>query len=213
VKFIREGYKILSKRLGIYGGSFDPVHTGHLVIAEMACQECKLDKVLFIPAGSPPHKTNRKLAPPEERYDMVRLAIEGNPFFEASTIEIRREGRSFTIDTLKSLREIYSSDWEFWLIIGMDSLMEIRAWRDSFQIMQMCKLAVYPRSGYLIDRCYKEAESLKRETGVEIVFISGPIIEISSSDIRKRIEAGKSIRYLVPESVHNYIQEHSLYMQ
>ena len=201
----------MCKRLGIYGGSFDPIHIGHLVMAEMARQECELNKVLFIPAGNPPHKTNRQLAPSLERYDMVQLAIEGNPYFEVSSIEIEREGKSFTIDTLKGLREIYSGSWEFWLIIGMDSLLEIRTWRNAADIAKICKLAVYPRPGYSLDEHGKEVEALQHELGVQIAFVQGPLIEISSTGIRQRIRAGKSIRYLVPEPVEYYIQEHSLY--
>lgn len=201
----------MGKRLGIYGGSFDPIHVGHLVMAEMAREQCRLDKIIFIPAGSPPHKTNRKLAPPRERYDMVRLAIEDNPYFEASSMEIEREGKSFTIDTLKELRKTYSADWEFWLIIGMDSLLEIRTWHHANQIVEMCKLAVYPRRGYSIEQCDREAELLKYEMGTDITFVSGPLIEISSTQIRELIEAGRSIRYLVPKSVQVYIQEHFLY--
>lgn len=202
----------MCKRLGIYGGSFDPVHIGHLVMAELVRQECKLNKVLFIPAGNPPHKTNRQLAPALERYDMVQLAIEGNPYFEVSSIEIEREGKSFTIDTLKELREIYSSSWEFWLIIGMDSLLEIKTWRKVDEIVKICNLAVYARPGYSLDANRKEIETLRRELGdIEIAFVPGPLIGISSTEIRQRIRANKSIRYLVPEAVQAYIQEHSLY--
>lgn len=201
----------MCKRIGIYGGSFDPIHIGHLIIAEMARQECHLDKVLFIPAGNPPHKTDRQLAPSSKRYDMVQLAIEGNPYFEISSIEIERQGKSFTIDTLKELREIYSSGWEFWLIIGMDSLLEIRTWRNANDITKLCKLAVYPRPGYSLDEHSQEVELLCRELGIEMAFVQGPSVEISSTEVRKRIRTGKSIRYLVPDSVESYIQEHSLY--
>lgn len=201
----------MRKKLGIFGGTFDPIHIGHLIVAEMARQDCGLEKVLFIPAGRPPHKENRDIIAPSYRLEMVKLAVDINPHFGVSNIELKRKGKSYTIDTLKALREYYSEEYEFWIIIGGDSLLEIDTWRCAKEIMRMCNFAVYMRPNAPIDRCKAQAEAMARYAKTNVLFVQAPMIEISSTDIRDRVNKGKSIRYMVPDTIGEYIIEKGLY--
>jgi len=204
-----EGIRLV--RLGIAGGTFDPIHIGHLIIAEVARQECHLDKVLFIPTGIPPHKTSYAVTPAVHRYEMVRIAIMDNPYFEISDIEVKREGFTYTVDTLRELRGIYPGNAEFFFIIGSDTLPEIKGWREASQVVKYCHFVVYSRPGY--DVVEREARLLRESMGASIYTVQGPLLDISSTDIRDRIKQGKSIRYLVPPAVEEYIYKNRLYMQ
>jgi len=201
----------LCKRLGIYGGTFDPIHTGHLILAEMTRQECGLDKVVFIPAANPPHKRDRYISSPMQRLEMTRLAIEDNPHFELSDMEIKRKGISYTVDTLKALRDIYPEECEFWMIIGSDSLLELNTWKDIEKITQMCNFAVYMRPDSPVDRCKAQAQAIGEGANGNITFVQAPMIEISSTDIREKVAKGKSIRYMVTDRVRQYIMDRGLY--
>lgn len=203
----------MCKKIGIYGGTFDPIHMGHLIVAEMARQECGLEKVLFIPAASPPHKNNKYVSPSNYRFHMTRLAVESNPYFEVSDIEIKRQGISYTVDTLKDLRKIYPKEYEFWMVIGGDSLVEMDTWRDVKNIVKLCNFAVYMRPHASVDRCMAQAEKIREQGNSRVEFVQAPMIEISSTDIRSRLARGKSIRYMVPDVVRDYIMDQELFVR
>ena len=185
--------------VGILGGTFNPIHLGHLLIAEGARVELKLDEVIFIPSLIPPHKPDTGLIPSEHRYAMVVLATQDNPHFTVSAIEVERPGRSYSIDTLKRLRSERPRD-KFVFIIGSDSLRELGAWKGVDELFKLSRFAVAPRRGY---------EIKKIPEGVQTVHT--PLIDISSSEIKKKLREGRSVRYLVPERVRGYIAKHALY--
>lgn len=199
------------KRLGIFGGTFDPIHMGHLLVAEMARQECDLDKVLFIPAANPPHKSDKHVSPPNYRFEMTELAIKSNPYFQISDIELKRQGKSYTIDTLKDLRKIYSEECEFWMIVGGDSFRELDTWRNAKELIKLCNFAVYMRPHVSIDTCKIQAKKIHGQANSRVLFVEAPMIDISSTDIRDRVAQGKSIRYMVPDAVRKYIIEKRLF--
>lgn len=189
--------------IGMFGGTFDPVHVGHLILAERAREELGLDLLLFVPAFIPPHKiTGRKIASAESRADMLRLAIAGNPGFRVENREIERQGISYTVETIRTLREAYP-DARFTLLIGADNARDFRTWHQPEAIAQLADVAVWARPGI----------SLSDELlpGIPLQQISSPLFEISSTDIRERLAAGRSIRYLVPDPVLQYIDRHGLY--
>ncbi|MGQ9630599.1 MAG: nicotinate-nucleotide adenylyltransferase [bacterium] len=189
-------------KLGIMGGTFDPIHIGHLIVAENVRVGANLNRVIFIPNRIPPHKAGT-VAPPEDRYEMVRLAIAGNPFFELSDIEMRREGRSYTVDTMRALRRIRPED-ELYLIIGADAILDIASWKETAELGELCKFLVLRRPGFSLEGL---DERLKGRASV----MDNPLIGISSTEIRRRLSSGKSIRYLVPEGVRRYIETRNLY--
>jgi nicotinate-nucleotide adenylyltransferase len=192
-------------RIGIYGGTFDPVHLGHLIVAEQARFELQLQRVFFVLTPNPPHKPATTISPVVHRLNMLKLALSDHPHFELSTVELERPGVSYTVDTLRHYRaqpEFVAA--EFFLIIGSDSMLEFKNWREPLAITRMAKLAVYSRPGLDLHRVAPEFLQ-------EIHVIEGPQMEISATDIRERCRRGLSIRYLVPESVRNYIVENDLY--
>ncbi len=189
--------------IGIYGGSFNPPHLGHLIVLESVQDQLHFDKVLFIPAANPPHKNNPNLAPSAERLEMTRLAIEGNAVFQASDIEIKRDGRSYSIDTLDALAAGHPGD-KFSLIIGADNFLEFETWRSAQDILTKAEVVVMNRPGFAVQPGKNEIARLAR-------FVHVPNIGISSTDIRRRVKLGGSIRYLVPLSVEHYIRRKGLY--
>lgn len=188
-------------RIGILGGTFNPVHIGHLILAEEALWKLKLDKIIFVPSYLPPHKEEEFLVDAEHRFKMVSLAIEGNNRFEVSRIEIDSKQMSYSIDTLKRLKEKAAPGTEFFFITGSDSLKELVSWKDIDEIFRLSKFIVAKRPGFPIGEVPK---------GVQMVIISE--IEVSSSEIRKRLKERRSIRYLVPEGVREYIENNKLYI-
>jgi len=195
------------KRYGVFGGAFNPVHTAHLIIAEDVRQQMHLDKVLFIPYSNPPHKNSEGLLKPEFRLRMLQLAIDGNPFFEISDIEIHssENSRTYTVDTLMKLREMHKSDGvKFYLIIGLDNLIELHTWKDPGKLFMLSEVVVLNRPGYFI-------QSVENEYSRRVVYIPAPNIDISASDIRNKIREKKSIKYLVPDKVEKFIIENNLY--
>jgi len=196
------------KRFGIFGGAFNPVHLAHLIIAEDVRQQMHLDKILFIPYANPPHKNHVDLLDSRHRMKMLQMALEGNNFFELLDIEICNElkTKTYTIDTLMKLREIYKNDTvRFYLIIGLDNLIDLHNWKDPGKLFLLSEVVVLNRPGYVI-------QNVENEYGRQVVYIPAPNIDISSTDIRHKIREKKSIKYLVPEKVENYILENKLYL-
>jgi nicotinate-nucleotide adenylyltransferase len=194
--------------VGILGGTFDPIHHGHLVIAEEAREALGLERVLLVPASSPPHKPGRPVTDAAHRLAMVELAIAGNPAFAASRIEVERGGASYSLDTLEALRD--EGVEQPWFILSTEALAGFPAWREPDRILSLCRLAVVPRGGYdQLDRAWVA----ERFPGLEerVTFLSGPLLPISGSVVRRRAAAGRSVRYLVPDAVARYIADHQLY--
>ncbi|MGH7681067.1 MAG: nicotinate-nucleotide adenylyltransferase [Candidatus Eiseniibacteriota bacterium] len=189
-------------RTGVLGGTFDPVHVGHLILAEEAASRLKLDRVLFLPAAQPPHKRARGVASAEHRLAMLRLAIRGNPHFEVSRLEIDRGGVSFTAETLEALAR--RGGGELYFIMGQDSLEEFPSWRNPEQITRLARLAVFPRGD-------RDTPSLPPALRRRVTFLHPPRIGISSTEIRRRIRRGLSVRYWIPDPVLGYVMRHGLY--
>lgn len=190
-------------RIGIFGGSFDPLHVGHLIIAEQAREQLKLDRVIFVPAYRVPHKPGTVSTPAAVRLRMTRLGVKGNVSFLVSDVELRRRGISYTVDTLHQFKRMFPQA-QLFLIVGSDNYMQIRSWETPKEIMRLCTLAVYTRPGFEIKAV---PGSTKRRVGM----LHGARLEISSSLIRSRIARGLSIRYLVPRVVEQEIVWRRLY--
>lgn len=188
-------------KVGLFGGSFDPPHLGHLIVAQEVLSLFNLDKILFIPAHLPPHK--RSHVPSKERYEMTCIAISGNPRFDISDIELRRGGKSYTVDTLRELCSLFH-EVDFYLIIGADEFAEIESWKDPEDVINLSKVVVMRRPGHRLGRVKKKSRG--RFLTAEV-----PLIEISSTEIRTRVRNGKSIAYLVPRGVEEYIKRKGLY--
>ena len=191
--------------IGLFGGTFDPVHIGHMIWAERVRELLGLEKVIFMPAGSPPHKHLPAVSDRRLRYQMVEAAISGNPYFELSPLEVKARRISFTVETLTELRRLYPDpDYELFLIIGADSLLDLENWKSPDRLFDFARVVVMNRPGFTLD----QVESRYRR---KIIFVEEPLIGISSTDIRRRVRNGDSIRYLVPENVEKFIREHGLY--
>ncbi|KAF0216182.1 MAG: nicotinate-nucleotide [Geobacteraceae bacterium] len=211
-------------KIGIVGGTFNPIHIAHLRIAEEIREEFDLAKVIFVPAAAPPHKPLAGELPFASRYEMVQLAVRDNPVFSVSDIEGKRGGKSYSIDTLRAFRGLYPDD-EFFFVIGSDSFMDIGSWREYAAIFDCCNLVVVERPGFVVDAldktlpvaiarefCYYGAEKrLAHRSGYSVYYKEGIPLDISSSAIRELRRVGRSIRYLVPEAVEHYIKEKRLY--
>jgi len=202
----------INNKIGILGGTFNPVHLGHLLLAQSAMEIFDLAKVLFIPCAKPPHKNPPVLASAEHRMAMIEAAIEDDPAFEASDVEIQRQGPSYTIDTLTELKEA-NPDADFHFIIGSDSLLELHIWKDIGRLLTMCRFVTFARPG--TNTAGIKAEDIHLDPPWPQTMLKnvarGRLIDISSSDIRHRVAEGMSIRYLVPRAVEMHIAEHNLY--
>lgn len=199
-------------RVGIMGGTFDPVHYGHLVTAEGARCEFSLDQVLFLPSGRPPHKTTKQVTATEHRYMMTVLATLANPYFEVSRIDIDREGISYTIDTLRILREQYGASAELFFITGADAIFEIVGWKDSDEYLKIAHFIAATRPGFSLEELPLATRNWVGQHHERFHVLQVPAMAISSTEIRERVRSGNSIRYLVPEQVDHYIRRHSLYL-
>lgn len=199
-----------TKKIGIMGGTFDPIHNAHLALAEAACEQLELDFVLFIPACQPPHKEKNNVSPADVRSDMVKLAIEDNPRFVFSDIELKRTGKSYTVDTLNELCKS-DSNAEYYFILGADSLFAISQWYKPEEIMSKSIIAVGVRDGKTVEEMNACIDKLTEEFNADIRFLKFPDLDISSHDIRNIKAEARSIRYLVPEKVNNYIIKKHLY--
>lgn len=192
-------------RIGLFGGTFDPIHIAHLIIAESVRDQLQLDKLIFMPCAAPPHKTGNDISSAEHRLNMVRKAIRDNPVFEVSTVEIDRGGTSYTVDTLRTLSEIYQLHREqMFLIMGGDNLRDIGNWRRPDEIAKLCRIVVAERPDF---RYNEEVPAYLRD----LLHIKMPLLEISASDIRQRVRRAASIKYLVIPAVEDYINAFSLY--
>nr|WP_245628505.1 nicotinate-nucleotide adenylyltransferase [Fervidicola ferrireducens] len=199
------------KRIGIMGGTFDPIHFGHLVTAEEARINFELDKVIFVPTGNPPHKKDYEVTEPEHRYLMTALATNSNPFFEVSRIEIERKGYSYTVDTLNQLVEIYGKDTSLFFISGADAVLDILTWKNIKGVLDVCTFIAATRPGYPIKKLKDKLEEIKKLYGKDVYLLEVTAIAISSTEIRRRVKEGRSIKYLVPEGVEEYILKNGLY--
>ncbi len=219
----------MTKKLGILGGTFNPVHFGHLAAAEEVRARLDLERVLFIPSFLPPHKDDEAIPPAAQRSAMVRIAITGNPLFSLSDIEVQRAGTSYTVDTVTALQGDYPGA-EFFFITGLDSFLDIRTWKDWERLLGLCSFVVLSRRGYAfkdltnlpfmktskqeldgLDRGERSRIKAETATGMRIWLEQVPLYDISSTDIRKRIRQGRSIKYLLPDAVETYIITNTLY--
>jgi nicotinate-nucleotide adenylyltransferase len=191
----------VKRRTGIIGGTFNPIHTGHLLIAQDALEQLRLDRVLFIPCALPPHKRPHRLAAGTHRLQMIRLAIRGDSRFAVDDLELRRGGISYSVDTLAELHHRLPGT-EFCFIVGADSLPELPKWREFDRLARLCRFAVVERPGFPARRV---------PAGIRCRFVRGHVCHIASRDIRLRLARRQCIRYLVPDAVRHYIVRHNLY--
>jgi nicotinate-nucleotide adenylyltransferase len=192
-----------ARKIGILGGTFDPIHMGHLVLAEQLKEKIKLDHVIFVPCLRSPHKTRQKLSPAKDRFCMTQLAVEGNSSFSVSDIELKRKGLSYTIDTLRELKGLYPNS-QIYFLTGSDVVNEINRWKDPEQVYRLAKVVIAARPGF------DEFDPRNHFAGKSIIVkITG--VDVSSSQIRERVKRGRSIEYLVPLKVGEYIKKRKLY--
>lgn len=199
------------KQIGIIGGTFDPIHNGHLLLAEQAREGAGLDQVIFIPAKTSPFKVDQKAASGQDRLKMVELAIEGNPFFSASDFELKGPDVSYTINTLQEFKERWKNDGKINFICGTDAFLSMERWSRSDEILKEFSLIVGARPRYKDKARDLLIEELYAKYGTSVTKVRMPKIDISSSDIKERSSAGRSIRYLVPAKVEEWIREEGLY--
>jgi nicotinate-nucleotide adenylyltransferase len=214
------------KRLGLFGGTFNPIHYGHLRTGEEVAEALGLTRLWFIPAALPPHKAGQQITPFEMRLEMTRLAVGRHPRITVSDIEGRRPGKSYSIETLRQVRLEQGRDWELYFILGLDAILEITTWKDYAELFTICNFVVLDRPGY--DRSQLEAV-LRREvhrecrplpggagfqhpSGYKIFLMSTTLLDISATRIRRLVGEGRSIRYLLPEKVRRYIIKNKLYL-
>jgi nicotinate-nucleotide adenylyltransferase len=190
-------------KIGIFGGTFNPPHMGHLITLECVRDQLWFDEVMFVPSCQPPNKPHSVLAPGHDRYEMTCLAIRGNPSFKVSDIELRREGTTYTVDTLRQLSTEYRNA-ELFFIMGADNYSEFETWKKPEEILTYADLVVMTRPGW-------EAATSKNKFSRSVHFLNVPLIGISGTDIRRRVKLGRSIRYLVPRAVEDYIGQRNLY--
>ena len=218
----------MTQRLGILGGTFNPIHFGHLAAAEEVRERLKLEKVIFIPSFLPPHKIDEDIPSAVQRQEMIRLALKGNLYAAISDMEIRRGGRSYTVDTIGALQQSHPGT-ELYFLTGLDSFLEIRTWKDWDRLLTLCSFVVISRDGYrfrdiaqlgILDVPEQELTALDAREKDQVVITAAnmrvylervPFYDISSTDIRTRVREGRSIKYHLPEAVEHYIIENKLY--
>ncbi|MFP4201133.1 MAG: nicotinate-nucleotide adenylyltransferase [Clostridia bacterium] len=197
--------------VGVMGGTFDPIHYGHLVAAESAYESFHLSEVIFVPAGDPPHKSDNDVTPAEHRLKMASLATDDNPHFCVSPIEVERAGLSYTIDTMRSFREKYGPSVDLYFITGIDAILQIPEWNNTEGLFEICRFIAATRPGYSLRELNRFRQRLDPRYRERIIALEVPALAISSTDLRRRVAEGKSIRYLVPDLVAEYIHEQGLY--
>ena len=196
------------RRIGIMGGTFDPIHNGHLVCAEQVREDFKLHAIIFIPTGQPVFKRGKKIASGQQRLAMCRGAIADNPFFDVSAIA--RGGDTYTIDTLRTLRAHYPKNVELFFIAGADAIASVSKWKDSDEMGKLARFVGVDRPGYELSE-ERRAAIKASAPGIDISFLTIEALAISSSELRNRLESGRSIRYLTPQVVVDHVMEHKLY--
>ncbi|MDS1029422.1 nicotinate-nucleotide adenylyltransferase [Bacillota bacterium LX-D] len=198
------------RSLGIMGGTFDPIHYGHLVTAEAARETFNLEKVFFVPSGKPPHKKAYSVTEARHRYLMTILAVVTNPYFEASSIEFDRAGYSYAIDTVKEFKQRYTGT-EIFFITGADAILEILTWKNVDELMQLCHFIAATRPGTKMKEITAFLKKLPTVLQKKIHLLEIPALAISSTDIRRRVAEGRTIKYLLPEPIEQYIVKNNLY--
>ncbi|MGH4118833.1 nicotinate-nucleotide adenylyltransferase [Clostridium sp.] len=194
----------------IFGGTFDPIHIGHIHIAYGALYNLQLDKIIFMPAANPPHKTNKVIIDSKIRYELVKKAIEMENHFEISDYEINKKENNYTFETLELFNSMDSSiEWYF--LVGADSLMDLEKWKNVAEIFENCKLIVYNRTGFTKDELLVQKNYIEQKFNSKIFFLDLPIIDISSTDIRNNIKIGRNVNYLLPKGVDEIIHKFKLY--
>ena len=196
-------------KIGIMGGTFNPIHMAHLILAESAYEQLQLDKILIMPSKKPPHKLHDPIASDHHRIEMVKLAIKGNPHFELSTMELEREGITYTADTLQQLTKEYPEN-EYYFILGLDSLQQIEKWKTPDIIFHLAHIVAAGRYHFPKERIEGQVHRLEEIYHGKIHLLEIPNMDLSSEMLREHVKMGKSIRYYVPSSVEEYIREHGL---
>ena len=197
------------KKIGIMGGTFDPVHMGHLVVANEVLNIYSLDEIIFIPAGNPPHKRGT-IASSRDRYLMTEMATLSNGKFKVSDIEVKKEEKSYTLKTIQELKKIYP-DAEFYFITGTDAVIELPSWHQPEELLKMCRFVAVSRPGISMGEVREKISEINNMYNSNIELFQAPMLQISSTDIRQRFKMGKSAKYLLPESVEQYIIKNNLY--
>jgi nicotinate-nucleotide adenylyltransferase len=197
------------RAVGLMGGTFDPIHIGHLILAEQAREAFDLERVFFVTASVPPHKAGAVVSSAADRFEMVRIAVEGDSHFECSRMELDRPGPSYTIDTLRALRQNYPVDTRVYLLLGADEARDFASWRDPRGIQEVATVVVANRPGISTEQTLS---GLPGDVAEQMVKLEMPGVDICSTDIRRRVAEGRSIRYLVPALVEEYIATHRLYV-
>jgi nicotinate-nucleotide adenylyltransferase len=205
----------MGERIGLYGGSFNPIHFGHLIVARSVAEQLSLDRMIFLPSAAPPHKPRADLVEPQHRAEMVALAIAGEALFEYSDFDLNRSGATFTIETVTHFGQQCGPGATLYWLIGADSLAELTTWRRVSELVDACRIVTAARPGWEQPdwpklRSHLNDEQIKR---LRADVLETPRIDISATDIRARVRAGRSIRYLLPESVREYIARHGLYLR
>jgi nicotinate-nucleotide adenylyltransferase len=210
-------------RVGLFGGSYNPIHFGHLRAAEEVREMLKLDLIYFVPASSPPHKSEGELAPAEHRLQMVRLATKGNRYFMVSDVEIRRAGRSYTIDTAKHFAATMRHQASIFILMGSDQFMELETWKECDELVRLCSIAVHTRlrEGEMAPRVslaalnrfgyIREQDHYVNPSGQTLSFVQTTFFPVSATQIRQKIQNNESINYLLPGDVVDYLRRHALY--
>lgn len=199
------------KRLGVLGGTFDPIHFGHLVAAEAAAEVLDLDRVLFVPCGRPPHRPAGQTTPAEHRYLMTVLATAGNPRFRVSRMELDRPGPSYTVDTLEELRAELGPDVALIFIVGADAFLGMDRWKDRERILELAEVAVVSRPGWNDGAVEARLQAMPAHLAARVRHLDIDPLNISARELRRRLSQGRSVRYLLPQQVLDYIQQHGLY--
>jgi nicotinate-nucleotide adenylyltransferase len=204
---------IAAGSLGVFGGTFDPIHFAHLAVAQEAAETIGLEQVLFVPAGQPPHKPDRSITAGADRLAMVELAIAGNARFAVDRLELERAGPSYTVETLEALHASRSAGGDtphLTLVLSAEAFLGLTTWREPRRVLELARVAVAPRDGYPLAGPAFMDEHFPDLAG-RVVFLDGPRMRLSSSELRRRAAAGRSLRYLVPDAVAAYIDDHALY--
>jgi nicotinate-nucleotide adenylyltransferase len=198
------------KKIGVMGGTFDPIHNGHLAIAGLVKEKLALDEVVFIPDNIPPHKLAQHWSPAQDRYKMTELGIQGKAGFVISDLELKRAGISYTYDTLKYLRDSYGDEDDFYFIVGADSLVQLHTWHKAKELIKLCTFVAVTRPGFASDMA-DTLEDFKKQGIENVVMVETPEFPVSSTQIRNLVRAGKPIAELVPKAVAEYIRQTDLY--